>query len=249
MDLGHGSFETSLPRRPVLVTTGRLTGNAPDLYRDYNQRGRQRGEPELLLWDRDELLGRFSRVTQTLYCVVLLTDSSWLGRVCRPGHVDDVEHRGLLKAMDGVGAGAPGGAWRDRGRAPRRAPEGQLGRLDLACHTALCLVAGALAASATASAQGEFAAAAAGDLFEAYALELRDRCDDRLLQEFSPRRAEWPVELAHLPGWCSVGKSWAYLRFACEPQTIHERTRLRTGYFGFRPPSQGLRIRLVTSTR
>jgi hypothetical protein len=60
----------------------------------------------------------------------------------------------------------------------------QVGRLDLACHTALCLVAGALAASATASEQGELAAAAAGDLFEAYALELWDRCDDRLLQEF-----------------------------------------------------------------
>jgi hypothetical protein len=31
VNLGHGSFDTRLPRRPVLVTTGRLTGNAPDL--------------------------------------------------------------------------------------------------------------------------------------------------------------------------------------------------------------------------
>jgi hypothetical protein len=60
VNLGHGSFDTNLPRRPVLVTTGRLVGNAPDLYRDYNERAREREQPELGLWDRDDLLGRLS---------------------------------------------------------------------------------------------------------------------------------------------------------------------------------------------
>ncbi|HUB37090.1 MAG TPA: restriction endonuclease, partial [Solirubrobacteraceae bacterium] len=34
VNLGHGAFNTDLPRRPVLVTTGRLVGNAPELYGD-----------------------------------------------------------------------------------------------------------------------------------------------------------------------------------------------------------------------
>src|SRR3954447_16238777 len=36
VNLGHGAFDTTLPRKPVLVTTGRLVGNAPDLFADYN---------------------------------------------------------------------------------------------------------------------------------------------------------------------------------------------------------------------
>lgn len=60
VNLGHGAFDTTLPRKPVLVTTGRLTGNAPELYRDYNDRAGVRGEPKLELWTRDHLLGLLS---------------------------------------------------------------------------------------------------------------------------------------------------------------------------------------------
>ena len=60
VNLGHGAFNTELPRRAVLVTTGRLVGNAPELYGDYNKRANERGEPELELWDRDILLGQLA---------------------------------------------------------------------------------------------------------------------------------------------------------------------------------------------
>ena len=64
----------------------------------------------------------------------------------------------------------------------------------------------------------------------------------RLLQEFDLAGLVWPVELAQPTrfGARASANSWAYLRFACEPQTIHERTRLRTGYFGFRAAQPGL---------
>ncbi len=60
VNLGHGAFDTTLPRKPVLVTTGRLTGSAPELYRDYNDRAGVRGEPKQELWTRDHLLGLLS---------------------------------------------------------------------------------------------------------------------------------------------------------------------------------------------
>jgi len=57
VNLGHGAFETKLTRRPVLVITGRLIGNAPELFRDYNERAETKGEPVLELWDRETLIG------------------------------------------------------------------------------------------------------------------------------------------------------------------------------------------------
>lgn len=57
---GHGAFDAKLPRRAVLVTTGRLVGNAPDLFRDYNEQARERGEPEVELWDKTTLSGFLS---------------------------------------------------------------------------------------------------------------------------------------------------------------------------------------------
>ena len=57
VNLGHGGFDSELSRRAVLVITGRLIGNAPDLFRDYNERARAKDEPVLELWDREALVG------------------------------------------------------------------------------------------------------------------------------------------------------------------------------------------------
>ena len=65
-NLGHGAFDTDLSRRAVLVITGRLIGNAPDLFRDYNERAKAKDEPELELWDRDVLVGLLADNTDAL---------------------------------------------------------------------------------------------------------------------------------------------------------------------------------------
>lgn len=201
VNLGHGSFDTRLPRRSVLVTTGRLTGNAPDLYGDYNQRARERGEPELSLWDRDELLGRLSGNPDAVLRGEL--DGQLLATV---GSAD--EGTATMASLEIFSRRWT--TWEPHRLAGLGVVEAALlaerlkraGRVDLACHVALCLVSGALAASAGASPEGEVAAAAAGALFEAYALELWSRCDERLLREF---------DLAGLSG----PSAWVSYRVRC----------------------------------
>ncbi len=180
-NLGHGAFDSRLPRHPVLITTGRLTGNAPDLFRDYNDRARAKGEPELEVWDRDTLIG-------------LLANNS---------------NAVLRGSMDGQLLAILGSA--DEGTATmqslelfsRRWSTWELSRLaglgvfeaalvcerladqnrvDLGCHLALCLVRGAWAAGG-ADRRATEAADAAGDLFDSYAGRLWNECDDQLLDE------------------------------------------------------------------
>lgn len=182
VNLGHGSFDTSLPRRPVLVTTGRLTGNAPDLYRDYNQRARERGEPELDLWDRDELIGRLSGNPDAVLRGEL--DGQLLAAV---GSADE----GMATMASIELFSRRWTSWEPDRLAGLGVIEAALlgerlkhaGRLDLACHVGVCLVCGVLAASAGATAKGEIPSGAAGALFEAYALELWNECDERLFRE------------------------------------------------------------------
>jgi hypothetical protein len=201
VNLGHGSFDTRLPRRPVLVTTGRLTGNAPDLYRDYNERARERGEPELGLWDRDELLGRLAGNPDAVLRGSL--DGQLLTAV---GSAD--EGTATMASIEVFSRRWT--AWEPQRLAGLGVIEAALlaehlkqeRRLDLACHVAVCLVCGALAASAGASEEGEVAAAAAGALFEAYALELWEQCDDQLLRE---------LDLAGLSG----PSSWVTYQVRC----------------------------------
>lgn len=181
VNLGHGAFDTSLPRAPVLVATGRLIGNAPELYRDYNDRARSRGEPELQLWTRDELLG-------------LLTGNP--DAVLR-GSMDG-QILGVLGSVDADTASMQNlevfsrrwTAWEPERIASLGVIEAALvcdrlrsaQRLDLACHLALCLVRGAWAA-ATGSPEAAMAADASGALFERYALLLASECDERLLTQ------------------------------------------------------------------
>ena len=63
----HPDFDADLPRRPVLVTTGRLTGNAPLSLREYNERAHARGETELEHWGRDILVGKWRATPMQCY--------------------------------------------------------------------------------------------------------------------------------------------------------------------------------------
>jgi hypothetical protein len=193
VNLGHGSFNTCLPRHPVLVTTGRLVGNAPDLYRDYNERARQRGEPELDLWTKDTLIGYLSGDPEALL-------RGWidgqllaaLGSADRSATMADLESFYLRWADWDTGRLASVGVIEASliGERLRTAK-----RLDLACHTALCLV----RASWTSGSDNDAStipADAAGALFETYARELWDE-RGTLLDE------KWLVGYSGFAAWVS----------------------------------------------
>src|SRR6185436_8229171 len=59
-NIAHPDFDLSLPRRAVLVTTGRLKGNGIISMREYNERAVERDEPVLEHWDRDILVGKLA---------------------------------------------------------------------------------------------------------------------------------------------------------------------------------------------
>ena len=55
-DLGHPSFDRTLPRRAVLVITGRLRGKANLLVQEYVAQCREREEPVVDVWDHESLV-------------------------------------------------------------------------------------------------------------------------------------------------------------------------------------------------
>jgi hypothetical protein len=180
VNLGHGAFDTELPRRAVLVTTGRLVGNAPELYGDYNKRANEKGEPELELWDRDILLGQLAGDPESVLSgsmdgqLMLILGTAESRSVTM--HEMEVFSRRWM-------------TWEPDRLAGLAVIEGALvceklrgvDRLDLACHIALCLVR-AVWASGAASLPEDMSAAAARSLFETYACMLWDRCDEKLLE-------------------------------------------------------------------
>lgn len=178
-NLGHGAFDTDLSRRPVLVTTGRLVGNAPDLFRDYNERARAKGEPELDLWDRDILLGFLAGNTDALLRgsmdgQLLATLGSIDAREASMQSLELFSRRWITWELDRLsGLGVIEAAL----LCDRLADKDQI---DLACHLALCLVRGAWAAGAGDALAAPVAEAAA-KLFDAYATDLWDQCGDDLL--------------------------------------------------------------------
>jgi len=176
-NLGHGAFDVALNRRPVLVITGRLTGNAPDLFRDYNDRNREKQEPILELWDRETLIGLVAENADALLRgstdgqlhtalgsvdagsatmdSIELFSRRWMSwepsRVLSVGVVETSLLCESLAAKD---------------------------RLDLSCHLALCLLRGVLSSKADIE-----ACEVAGDLFEAYAARLIDDYGDQMVDE------------------------------------------------------------------
>ena len=54
--IAHPNFDRTLPRKPVLVTTGRLAGAAPAAAQDYGTHLQQLGEGSFEIWDRERLV-------------------------------------------------------------------------------------------------------------------------------------------------------------------------------------------------
>jgi len=189
VNLGHGAFDTELLRRAVLVTTGRLVGNAPELFGDYNKRAKEKGEPELELWDRDILLGQFvgdpeSVLRGSMDGQLLLVLGAAESRSVTMQELEVFSRRWT--------------AWEPERLAGLAVIEAGLvcetlrgvDRLDLACHLALCLVR-AVCASGAASLPDDTSAPAARSLFETYARMLWERCDDELLEHPLLNRIEF----------------------------------------------------------
>jgi len=180
VNLGHGAFNTNLPRRPVLVTTGRLVGNAPELYGDHNTRAKGKGEPELGLWDRDILLSQLAGDPESVLRGSIDGQlMSMLGaaeaRTVTMRELEVFSRRWMtwdLEPLAGLGV-IEAALVREKLRG--------VDRLDLACHLALCLMR-AVWASGAAVLPGDVSAPAARSLFEAYARALWDRCGDELLE-------------------------------------------------------------------
>lgn len=180
-DLAGPEFDPTLPRKPVLVTTGRLVGGAPLLATEYQKKAEERGEVGLEVWNRDTLLSRLSAnpdaVLRGSIDGGLMT---MLGAIAeQEASMDSVEQ--FARRWDSFPAGHLGG----RGVIEASivcSHLHQASRLDLACHLALCLVRGAWA-NDQASKEAELTADAAGLLFDAYARELWDACDDSLLKK------------------------------------------------------------------
>lgn len=173
--LGHGAFDGKLPRRSVLVITGRLTGNAPDLFRDYNERARAKGEPTLELWDRETLIGYLAENPDAVLRGA--TDGQLfaaLGSVdsgnATMGSIEHFSRRWSTWEPDRIaGLGVVEAAT----LCERLAASD---RLDLACHLSLCLVRGAVAAGATPAISD-----GAGRMFEIYASRLLEEGGEEML--------------------------------------------------------------------
>lgn len=172
-------FDLAMPRRPVLVITGRLRGNAPLLASEYNRRARERGEPELDIWRRDQLVSTFAgnpdAVLRGSIDGALL---KMLGSVER-GEVDMDYVEAFSSRWDDV----PG-----RELLGLSIVEASLlceklrvvERLDLACHLALNLIRSAWA-NVDAAEVAPAAADAGARLFDVYADALWNESDERLL--------------------------------------------------------------------
>lgn len=56
-EIAHPSFDPELPRKPVLVITGRLVGGAIPEAQQYRRHLERMREPGFILWDREDLVG------------------------------------------------------------------------------------------------------------------------------------------------------------------------------------------------
>lgn len=174
-------FDPDLPRRAVLITTGRMVGNAPLLAAEYNRRAKARKEPELEIWARDRLLGGLSSnpdaVLRGSIDGALLTA---LGAIDRNDiSMDDIET--FARRWDAfppeqlLGLGVIEASL----VAERLA---RSNRLDLACHLGLCFVRAAWSNNRDVT-TASVAADAGGSIFETFARQLWAECDDRQLKK------------------------------------------------------------------
>jgi len=137
--LAHPNFDGLLPRRPVLVTTGRLTGGAPLAAQDYRAHLQQLREGSFEIWDREKLIELIGNRPETGLAGAATGELlATLGAI-ETSQIDDYGLERLSRR------------WCDESAPIERATiEAALlanrlrikNRLDLACYTCLCLLRG-----------------------------------------------------------------------------------------------------------
>ncbi len=146
-DLSAPGFDKDLPRRAVLVQTGRMTGQAPIHAQEYRQQCIDRGENPIEFWNRDTLVAKLSGNPDAVLRGSM--DGQLLGLL---GVIDD--HTADMDAVETFSRRWT--SWESARVAGLGIIEAALlcerlkgtERLDLACHVALCAVRGAWAAGA-----------------------------------------------------------------------------------------------------
>ena len=180
-DISHPAFDLNLPRRAILVTTGRLTGNAPVEAQNYRQRLQQRGDLLFELWDKQTLVERLSHSPEIglsgktegeIYRLIGKIESD---DIC-DYEIEKFSRRwiGSLETAEQLWKAAIETAII---AARLRSRE----RIDLSCYTSLCLVRAAWAstnASAPPNAIGLSVAEAGKTLFTYYATSIWQECSD-----------------------------------------------------------------------
>jgi len=184
-ELSAPGFDKNLPRRAVLVQTGRLTGKAPLAAQEYEQQCVDRDETPIEFWNKDTLLGKLSGNPDAVLRGSM--DGQLLGLI---GLIDANEaDMGAIERFSRRWT-----SWEPSRFAGLGILEAALlcerlkatERRDLACQLALCAVRGAWAAGADdpSDKATRAGAEAAGRLFETYARQVWSECDDRLLRDF-----------------------------------------------------------------
>ena len=193
--LGHSNFDASLPRRAVLVTTGRLVGAAATDAGAYKDHLRSLGEADFETWDRERLVEHIMGMPEV--GLPRGSSSALLGLLAA---VDDRRVSAELVERHSRQWILPIGTTSTLRRIALEAAVlanrlRRNERLDLAALTALCLLRSAWASSA-AQAEPEAEVVEAADvaraMFCGYARELWIRCDASALDPVEFHRAHWP---------------------------------------------------------
>lgn len=195
--LAHPAFDRQLPRKAVLVTTGRLVGGAALAAQEYSEHLKALREIDFTTWDRETL-------------IQFISDSPEVGLAGSTGAL-----LGLLGAIDqgqvlDLGLEEFSRRWCMGTEVPlwKAALESAVvanrlrrqDRLDLACYVVLCLIRASWTinhGSEPPDGVGLVVANTARSLFRHYALDLLGRCSDDSLDPLKLIHAHEPYS-AHV---------------------------------------------------
>lgn len=179
--IAHPAFDRDLPVRAVFVTTGRLVGAARAASQEYKEYLRSLGEIDFTVWEREDLIQKMSHSPE----VGLAGTSEGplhaaLGKI-DAGEMDLLELERFSRRWITTPQ-TPAGLWRSAVEASVIANRLRLkDRLDLACHTGLCLVRAAWASTHGAvppDAVGLAVADAGRGMFHHYASAIWSKCGE-----------------------------------------------------------------------
>ena len=180
--IAHPSFDTTLPRKAVFVTTGRLVGAAPAAAQNYRDHLARMGEITFTTWDKQDLIQSITTDPR-----ILLASDAHGAFLMLIGQIDegkvtdqDIEHysrRWLSSPKSLFQIMIEGAVIAQRLRLAAR--------LDLSCLTALALIRATWSrthAHDPVDSISVLVADAAERMFRQYAWDLFDRCGEDMLE-------------------------------------------------------------------